>query len=532
MEKLTLNNLLSWKDVFNLGDPCGYTSTYFSREILEICCKGNYDKEILNNNLNKYIFEPFKEAFPDLDVDIEEFDIRFNLVKDENGNWKPVFSKAYFFTSLIEDLQPIQKHYDFLDKLNTSFLVYPDTLKENTINTLKELKKSVSEIIYLSNTKPQTVIRYNKTTGEVAAHDNNYLLDLRKNINYCIRNYDEISSFLDRDFPIEILESVDKDKFILNLLASSIAQKEILDILKGKITLAEFREMLNQGKVKSILNYANNYKLMIDYLNKENDDNYNMTMMIDSKERRIPLPSSEVLEEFEKVNRIFREDKETKEHLEFFDSYEELLKTKAAETWNRIQNEKLVKNIKVNFEMIKSGPKVTLDRVGSINKHRMVNSNNEKRQAKLKHDYDVLDEKMDYFHSKNPVINLVGINTFTGYFAQFYENGSVVLDKLYRYGKDRRGNEVIQPAGDEAIYVMNYREFAELSKYTKSELIQEITDYDNKDVKRIYHSTNWKKKVDKVIDGEGYGGLDLDFLNQLTLSLTGEALEEEKVKRI
>ena len=129
---------------------------------------------------------------------------------------------------------------------------------------------------------------------------------------------------------------------------------------------------------------------------------------------------------------------------------------------------------------------------------------------------------MEYFSKTNPAMELVGINTFTGYTAYMYSNGVVILEKLYKRIDTKNGREIIVPAKDEAIYVMNYSEFIDLSQYTKPELMQEITDFQNPNVKRIYHTPNgsWKEKVDKLINGSGYGDLDYELFDQIISNLS------------
>ena len=170
--------------------------------------------------------------------------------------------------------------------------------------------------------------------------------------------------------------------------------------------------------------------------------------------------------------------------------------------------------------MIKSGKKISISNYkrGSYAK---VTSNKEQVQANLKRAYDLLEEKLEYFSNTNPVIELFGIDTFTGYTAYMYSNGVVILEKLYKRIDTKNGREIIVPAKDEAIYVMNYSEFIDLSKYTKPELMQEIIDFQNPNVKRIYHTPNgsWKEKINKLINGSGYGNLDYELFDEITNKL-------------
>ena len=131
--------------------------------------------------------------------------------------------------------------------------------------------------------------------------------------------------------------------------------------------------------------------------------------------------------------------------------------------------------------------------------------------------------KIEYYNSKKPVLNLFGINNFTGYFAKFFENGCVVLDKYYTYGKDRKGKDKKIPAHSEGIYVMNYEEFANLCQCDKQELIEERRN-NNPDIIRKNHSSNWRKNMDEIIDGMGYGGIDYDLLDDIVKGLDAKSI--------
>lgn len=105
-----------------------------------------------------------------------------------------------------------------------------------------------------------------------------------------------------------------------------------------------------------------------------------------------------------------------------------------------------------------------------------------------------------------------GTNTFDGYYAYIYPNGSVILEKFWR-------NEAeMIPVDEEATYVMNIDNFIEMSKKTKITLIEYIRTLPEVGVKRIYHTTinNWWRNVEKVIKGTTY---DLEtviaFINNL-----------------
>ena len=186
------------------------------------------------------------------------------------------------------------------------------------------------------------------------------------------------------------------------------------------------------------------------------------------------------------------------------------------ETWKKIQQKEAVKRIKGYWELIPKGESLTTT-VKTLTRPSVLKSNQEK-SLKLKEAYQLLDDKMEFFDLTNPVCELSGINTFDGYKAYIYPNSCVILEKFYTYDS----NQKLVPTVGEAIYVMNLFEFIGLSRLTKPEIIEEINSYNNPNVYRIYHSKNWKKKVEKAITGNGYGYSDecLDYIEALAKDLS------------
>lgn len=537
-EKLTINNLLTWKDIINLGDPVDINSFHIGGNVCYDCCKSKRDANELEENCYKYIDEPFHERFTDCPISLLEMDIRFCFYKDDNDNWKIKYSIPFFIASLYGVLHPEDVDKKILKEISEEVIKYPEDAKDIVVRLLKDAKKAINEVITAMDSFGM-VKQYNKYTGIETENNKNNALSRRKIIMWFIKNIDSVLEYLDRDFPIQVLDVVDKDKFLLYLVTAVGFEKVFNNFFTNRSKIDSLKDELESTKVIFALRYANNYMLLIDYINSENmkDSNYlpyDVTLKISSPEKEILLSSNRVLSDFkpliEYARNLAKDNVELKERLGLYESYEELLQAKASDTWKKIENARLVDSIKVGFEMIKAGSKIKLDREASI-KRNTATSNSEKVGAKLKRDYDLLDQKLDYYGKKEPVVELVGICNFVGYFAQFFENGCVVLDKYYRYGKDRRGKETVYPAREEGIYVMNYREFANLCTYTKPELIEEVK-FNNPDIIRKNHSVGWQSRVDKVIEGNGYGGLDLDFLDQLVKSLSGNSNQDsEKVYR-
>lgn len=105
----------------------------------------------------------------------------------------------------------------------------------------------------------------------------------------------------------------------------------------------------------------------------------------------------------------------------------------------------------------------------------------------------LLEEKRIFFSNTNPILKIIGTDKMIGYYGYIYQNGNVIFEKYY---KDQN---CCVPVLNEAIYVMNINNFMELSRLSKTEIINYIKENDS-EVKRIYHSKNWKEKVINAIN--------------------------------
>ena len=87
------------------------------------------------------------------------------------------------------------------------------------------------------------------------------------------------------------------------------------------------------------------------------------------------------------------------------------------------------------------------------------------------------------FNSTKPYKKIVGKNKFSGYQGYIYKNGLVAFEIFNdTYGRNVQNG---------ATYIMNIRNFVELCKLTKQEIIEHIKYTGNQDVKRLYHTCKW-----------------------------------------
>ena len=132
----------------------------------------------------------------------------------------------------------------------------------------------------------------------------------KKMIRWCLNNVDSLIEFFSEPFPIQVLEPVNKDRLLLDLVASVSSNSTINKVLTGMYDINELVKYLDKPQIIASLNYVNNYKLMIDYLNSENDSDYYIEMKITVGDVSTTISSNDVLESFEEINKPLRENSE------------------------------------------------------------------------------------------------------------------------------------------------------------------------------------------------------------------------------
>lgn len=115
----------------------------------------------------------------------------------------------------------------------------------------------------------------------------------------------------------------------------------------------------------------------------------------------------------------------------------------------------------------------------------------ETKKAKQEHLIDLFMEKKELYEQTDPFFRIKGNDTFDGYIGYIYPNGKVILDKFFENAETGR------VADGQAIYIMDFTDFARLSVLPKSELI------DNPACRRIIHAGDWQSRVTKEIESTG-----------------------------
>ena len=580
MEKMTINDLLTVQDLINLGNADNkQVFTRFTLENLEkYACKNNPDRKEFALRYKKYILDEFdKLGQPTslydnakaLDIPMEKYeDLCFSLLikKDENGKYYSSYSKHDFFSELyaehlfclkdylVKDEEAMKEFADSLEESSDNIeelleslissdgtrfkMMLVDTLKENFLVSIKDLDGDDFKDAVLEGLKKikNYYVRFIKKIESCIVEDSAFFINKnsesrlsnddavamykgnRSVINWYRNNIDKVIEFLNGEYPHEVIDVLDKDMFVL--LNCMSVEKNLVDKLitckLDTINLDEYDHEL----LKDAANYMNNYLLLVKYIKDEHDSSYNEYLVLKGDNSELNTINNEVITRAisQLCDKCIGEDE-----LEYSDP-EELLKAIAPDTWRKLKNKKIAKDITITFEMIAPGKKDTYSIDRSCSR---VYSKSKIRQEQIEEDYRKLEDKLDYYKQKDSdnqiALNLFGINNFIGYFAKFMKNGCVVLDKYYTYGKDRRGKEKKMPAHSEGIYIMNYEDFADLCRYNKQELIEEVRN-NNPNIIRKGHSKNWRKNLDEIIEGPGYGGIDYDLLDDIVRGLGGKSI--------
>lgn len=265
-----------------------------------------------------------------------------------------------------------------------------------------------------------------------------------------------------------------------------------------------------KGELTQCMEYPVN---LIAHMNKvkENNKNYQIIIygkFIDSNWKKI---SSFSYDELEKRTKSLLE-KNPEAKIFTTDDYKSGISLEEAnETRLKLLTEEQAKIIETSWEFIKKGEGAKIDRhidTGEKKIRKGIDLEERQRRLELINERKKLLEKMDYIYE------IRGINKFAGYSGYIYKNGIVVFEKYYN------DEDQTIPASYEATYVMDIKNFIELSQLTKLEIIDVIKNSDM-EVKRVFHTKNWGYNIIRKINEREYSE---DILKEIEEILTKSGL--------
>ena len=99
-------------------------------------------------------------------------------------------------------------------------------------------------------------------------------------------------------------------------------------------------------------------------------------------------------------------------------------------------------------------------------------------------------KKKTFYEATPYIAKAVGLRRYRGYVAYIYANGKVILDREYNEDNPKT-------AVENAAYIIEARDFEELSKKEKPELIRDPK------AQRKYHTKNFESKLTEIIENQG-----------------------------
>lgn len=151
-----------------------------------------------------------------------------------------------------------------------------------------------------------------------------------------------------------------------------------------------------------------------------------------------------------------------------------------------------LETLKLKWEIIPDGTDITLPldldnkktNTDIVMPDGQVKPKKKKSEEELK---ELFYQKKQFFESTEPLLRVMGKDTFNGYIGYIYPSGKVILDKYYE------SSETKQLADEVAIYCMNIEDFYRLSQLSKSEIIRDRL------CKRFYHRGDWQQRITNEI---------------------------------
>ena len=194
--------------------------------------------------------------------------------------------------------------------------------------------------------------------------------------------------FFERPIDLNILNCIDKDTFLAFYIFRSL---HIFDWTDPEIS--------KKYDISKVVIPAENYLLLLDYLKSITNHSYKVSFESRARyhdengEEKIDIFTIDLNDIKEKLKEIYEIFPEIEKREDRITSYEELLSTRASETWRKIQQKDAIKRIKGYWELIPKGESLT-DTTKIPVRQNILKSRQEK-SLKLKEAYDLLEDKMN-----------------------------------------------------------------------------------------------------------------------------------------
>lgn len=164
------------------------------------------------------------------------------------------------------------------------------------------------------------------------------------------------------------------------------------------------------------------------------------------------------------------------------------------------------KKLEASWEFIRNGKKDTIKLPEEIIDR--IKKSSEKKKVSREERVQIVADRMNFLDHTNYLYKMTGKDNFEGYVGYIYENGTVIFEKFYK------NKNTVEPAKSNATYVMTFNNFVQMSKLTKTDIMEYIK-LGGTDVKRIYHTLTWCDRIMQIINGKTYDEKAMDKIDRL-----------------
>lgn len=470
--------------------------------------KENYYKQLKNIFNNDELSRNFKPRISfDVDEDTNKRTISFNFDYFLLRYVSSLIFVDYPFERYISESKknPSRKH---------ALEVTYDMIQEERKAYFDIKKKGQNSIFYNTFMEIASTFCKNTPVNDVI---NDFLEPLNK---FCVRRNDLLEFFKQKVDTQKLLECFDFDKFCLIVAQSSIEQcyntendynlvDNSIQYVKYYLDTVEKYKKINPNYDASIITYdlkGNKRKITIENIELEY--------------RRILArhPEFSFLEiGDDKLESIFKQYDKDEKFQEIDFTTQEGAKTLENLLMQLIEDQRLA----ASWEFIPKGKSNVAQQTYDISK--MYDRITEDEAIRKM----IIGRK--FFMNSNYIMELRGINNFSGYVGYIYPNGVVAFEKFYENEKTNR------VARESATYFMDITNFIELSKKSKQEIIDMLKKDKTLKVKRVFHyhdMNRWIKSVENIISGADYTKEIIEYINVLLQNnmLTKESKGKTKIK--
>lgn len=479
-------------EVFN--PAVAYKGNYaFSTDVLSLVSKKLNGKNLVNEYLDKKFFKEIKSILSKMSFTQNP---KLFFISDLSGNYGRDLKISI-------DLFLTEFAY-ILTGENTMFYGDAAKIKDEAVNYFRAYRNKLSNIIN-GNITDENISIDKKLREEYILNEEHRRKVLGKNYRpmtyarYVEVKKDYVTNFIVGlrylfplfDKPInlnELEQCVDMEKFLLAMA------KQLIDVTHMTLN--------SENSVHNSFVYVEKYISVVKkaFENKE----YNLTIdTISGEGERIKYSVGDAVREYNEIKfahpefSVYSFESDGRDYrnidivTDFTNEVEEYIESKKLEaSWEFIRNGK--KDV-INL------PDEVIDRIKkSVDKKKVT------REERVQ----LIADRMNFLDHTNYLYKMTGKDCFEGYVGYIYSNGNVIFEKFYKK------KDTVEPANSNATYVMTFNNFVEMSKLTKTDIIEYIK-RGGTDVKRVYHTSTWCDRILQIINGKTYDEKAIDKIDRL-----------------